>query len=233
MLDNLKKYRVILASQSPRRAELLKMMNVDFEVDYGKDGPLFLSNDESYPHDMPAGEVPVYLAKKKNYLWRLKVFGDPRGEKFLHGVMCGTPFHLQYITTRAEQARTIVISADTIVYLPEQNEILEKPKDEAQAVEMLRKLSGKEHLVISGVCVTTSMDTFTFSDTTRVTFRKLDEEEIRYYVQKYRPLDKAGAYGIQEWIGVTAIQSIEGSFYNVMGLPTGKLYEVLKKLPDA
>ena len=189
MLDNLKKYDVVLGSNSPRRRELLNDMGVTFRVEAIK------GIDESYPANLPVEEIPVFLA-------RIKAEGHPLRENEL------------------------LITADTVVVLDE--EVLGKPVGEADAHHMLRALSGRAHRVISGVCVTTASRIESFADTSIVHFAELTDDEIDYYIKHYRPLDKAGAYGIQEWIGNIGISGISGDFYNVMGLPTRKLYQLLK-----
>ena len=189
MLDNLKKYDVVLGSNSPRRRELLNDMGVEFRVEAIK------GIDETYPANMRVEEIPVYLA-------RIKAEGHPL------------------------QENELLITADTVVVLDEM--VLGKPEGEADAHRMLRSLSGRAHRVISGVCVTTQDRSEAFADTSVVRFAELTDDEIDYYIEHYRPLDKAGAYGIQEWIGNIGISGISGDFYNVMGLPTRKLYQVLK-----
>ena len=192
MLDNiLKKYDVVLASKSPRRKELLGMLDVPFEI-HVKDGI-----DESYPADMPALEVAEFLSRLK-------------GQAYAQDI----------------KDNQMVITADTIVILDDK--IYGKPKDENDAVDMLMQLQGRTHTVASGVCVATKEKIISFTTTTDVTFAPLSREEATWYVEKYRPLDKAGAYGIQEWIGCAAVAGINGSFYNVMGLPVHQLYNVLK-----
>ena len=189
MLYNLKKYDVVLGSNSPRRRELLNDMGVEFRVEAIK------GIDETYPANMRVEEIPVYLA-------RIKAEGHPL------------------------QENELLITADTVVVLDEM--VLGKPEGEADAHRMLRSLSGRAHRVISGVCVTTQDRSEAFADTSVVRFAELTDDEIDYYIEHYRPLDKAGAYGIQEWIGNIGISGISGDFYNVMGLPTRKLYQVLK-----
>ena len=189
MLENLKKYDVVLGSNSPRRRELLNDMGVTFRVEAIK------GIDETYPANLPVEEIPVYLS-------RIKAQGHPLKD------------------------HELLITADTVVVLDET--VLGKPEGEADAHRMLRALSGRAHRVISGVCVTTKDRSESFADTSIVHFAELSDEEIDYYIQHYRPLDKAGAYGIQEWIGNIGISGINGDFYNVMGLPTRKLYQVLK-----
>ena len=189
MLENLKKYDLVLGSNSPRLRELLNDMGVTFRVDVIK------GIDETYPANLPVEEIPVYLS-------RIKAQGHPLKDNEL------------------------LITADTVVVLDET--VLGKPEGEADAHRMLRALSGRAHRVISGVCVTTKDRSESFADTSIVHFAELTDEEIDYYIQHYRPLDKAGAYGIQEWIGNIGISGINGDFYNVMGLPTRKLYQLLK-----
>ena len=191
MLDNIRKYNVVLASKSPRRKELLGMLDVPFEIRV-KDGI-----DESYPADMPAVEVAEYLSRLKG-----KAYAEDIREN------------------------EMVITADTIVILD--GKIYGKPKNEDDAIYMLMQLQGRTHIVASGVCVATKEKIVSFTTTTEVTFAPLSREEATWYVGKYRPLDKAGAYGIQEWIGCAAVARIDGSFYNVMGLPVHQLYNVLK-----
>lgn len=188
--NRLKDKEIILGSSSPRRALLLKEMDLNFYVESS------FSGNESYPQELPAEEVPVYLAKAKSQNY-LKKLADNQ----------------------------ILITADTVVVL--NNEIIGKPKDKADAFEMLSALSGKTHKVITGVCIRNSSHSITFSDTSFVEFYPLSENDINYYIETYKPLDKAGAYGIQEWIGAVGVKKIEGSYYNIMGLPTEKLYHKL------
>ena len=191
VLNCLKKYMVVLGSNSPRRRELLAGLDINFEVQ------TIAGIDESYPETLEAKEIPVYLAKK---------------------------IAEAYLSTMPEDE--LLITADTIVWTFDQ--ILGKPKDREEAIEMLRKLSGQVHEVITGVCLTTKEKMVSFAATSSVHFAELEEEEIIYYVDNYRPFDKAGSYGIQEWIGYVAVESINGSFYNVMGLPVRLLYQQLK-----
>ena len=193
MLNNLKKYKVILASGSPRRRELLSGLGIDYTIKVLPDV------NEAYPETLKGEDIPLYIAREK-------------AEAYLKGI----------------ESDELMITADTIVWLD--NEVLGKPTDEQQAKVMLRMLSGKTHHVITGVCLTTSEFQKSFTTTTEVTFAKLSEEEIDYYVEKYRPLDKAGAYGIQEWIGFVGVEAINGSYFNVMGLPIQRLYKELSKL---
>lgn len=192
-LDNLSGYEVILASGSPRRRELLEMLDVNFRVDTSH--PV----DEIVPDGTPAEEVPVYLSRLKASAYPLAP-----GEK------------------------KVVITADTVVILD--GKVLGKPVDEADACRMITLMQGREQKVVTGVTVRTPDLCQTFSAESVVDFAPLAAEEIAYYVAKYKPFDKAGAYGIQEWIGAAGIKGISGSFYNVMGLPVQRLYSVLKTL---
>ncbi len=184
---------MVLASNSPRRRELLKGLDVDFEV------RIIDGIDESYPDNLPTQEIAEYIAVKKANA---------------------------YVATMA--ADELIITADTIVVLG--NSVLGKPHDSDDACRMLRMLSGNTHQVITGVCLTTTDKRHHFSVTTDVTFKSFCDEEIEYYVGKYLPLDKAGAYGIQEWIGYTGVTGLSGSYFNVMGLPVQRIYEALKKI---
>lgn len=191
MLENLKKYKILLASKSPRRKELLADLGIDFEI-------VSLNDiDETFPYDMCAENVAEYISKKK-----ADAFSS--------------------IIKDCE----LVITADTIVVC--ENQVLGKPIDYANAIEMLKKLSGKIHNVITGVTISTKAKIRSFSVSTDVEFAPITDEEIDYYIRNYKPFDKAGAYGIQEWIGYIAVKGIKGSFYNVMGLPVQRLYEELK-----
>ena len=191
MLSNLKQYRVILASKSPRRQELLRGMGVDFEI-LPKETP------ENYPSDLPLDEVPQYLSLQKSLAFK------------------DNELPVDYL----------LITSDTVVIC--EGEILGKPKDWEDASRMLQLLSGKTHHVVTGVTVRSAKKTESFAVHSNVTFAQLDAEEIDYYIEHCKPFDKAGAYGIQEWIGYVGISGLEGSFYNVMGLPTRKLYQCLK-----
>ncbi len=188
-----KDYKIVLASGSPRRKELLAGLGYDFEV------RLLNSIDESYPEGLSGEEIAQHIASKKAEAYR---------------------------PTMAENE--LIITADTIVYLD--GEVLGKPKDETEARRMLRMLSGKTHQVITGVILLTAQQTRTFASVSDVTFAHLSDEEINYYVSHYHPTDKAGAYGIQEWIGFIGVERIEGSYFNVMGLPVQKLYSEMKKI---
>ena len=186
------KYKLILASNSPRRKELLAGLGVPFEVRVLQD------IDEHYPENLPVNEVARYIAKEKADAYRRIVAADE-----------------------------LIITADTVVIVGD--EILGKPMDEADAVRMLRLLSGRTHQVTTGVCLLTAEKERCFDVTTDVTFKTLTDEEIHYYVNRYRPFDKAGAYGIQEWIGYIGVTGLNGSYYNVMGLPVQRIYQELTK----
>ena len=193
MLDNLKKFNIVLASNSPRRKELMSGLGVDYVVKTLPDV------DESYPDTLQGEEIPAYISREKAEAYQSMIEPDE-----------------------------LLITADTIVWM--NGEVLGKPKDREDAIRMLRKLSGASHQVITGVCLTTKGWQNSFTVTTDVTFAVLSEEENVYYVDKYSPMDKAGAYGVQEWIGFIGVESISGSYYNVMGLPVQKLYRELIKL---
>ena len=193
MLDNLKKFNIVLASNSPRRKELMSGLGVDYVVKTLPDV------DESYPDTLQGEEIPAYISREKAEAYQSMIEPDE-----------------------------LLITADTIVWM--NGEVLGTPKDREDAIRMLRKLSGASHQVITGVCLTTKGWQNSFTVTTDVTFAVLSEEEIVYYVDKYSPMDKAGAYGVQEWIGFIGVESISGSYYNVMGLPVQKLYRELIKL---
>ena len=185
-------YKIILASNSPRRKELLAGLDVQFEVRVLK------GIDESYPDTVPTAEIAEYIAQKKAAAYRETIAADE-----------------------------LVITADTIVVLGD--EVLGKPKDAADARRMLRELSGRTHQVITGVVLTTKERQEHFSVVSDVTFKTLEDSEIDYYVETYKPMDKAGAYGIQEWIGYVGVTRLEGSYFNVMGLPVQRIYEALKR----
>ena len=202
----MKDYKIILASNSPRRKELLAGLDMPFEVKVLK------GIDESYPSTLSPYETAQYIAAKKADAYR--------------GLLADG---------------ILILTADTVVIAPtedEQNDkegrgiILGKPKDAEDAKRMLRMLSGKTHHVVTGVCLTTVKEQHQFSVTTEVTFKSLSEEEIEYYVSKYKPFDKAGAYGIQEWIGYIGCTGRKGSYYNVMGLPVQRIYEELSQMSE-
>nr|WP_262907082.1 Maf-like protein [Bacteroides intestinalis] len=192
-MDNLKKYKVILASNSPRRKELLAGLGVDYEVRTLPDV------DESYPETLQGADIPLYIAKEK---------ADA------------------YVAMM--QPGELMITADTIVWLD--GKVLGKPQDKEDALQMLRTMSGRTHEVFTGVCITTTDWQRSFTAQTEVRFATLSEEEIAYYVDNFQPMDKAGAYGVQEWIGFIGVENISGSYYNIMGLPVQKLYRELLKV---
>ena len=193
MLDNIKDYKIILASASPRRRELLAGLDLDFLVKSLPDV------DESFPETLAGGEIPLYISKKK---------ADA------------------YLPSMADDE--LVITADTIVWLD--GKALGKPVDEADARRMLHNMSGKTHAVFTGVTITTKNEQRSFVAQSNVRFAVLNDDEVDYYIQKYKPMDKAGAYGAQEWIGYIGMENIEGSYFNVMGLPVQRLYSELKKI---
>ena len=193
MLENLNKYKIILASNSPRRKELLSGLGVNYEVKTLPDV------DESYPDGLSGEEIAKHIARGKAEAYRSLI-----------------------------QADELVITADTIVWLD--GTVMGKPKDEEEAKDMLMRLSGKTHQVITGVCLTTATTQKTFATVTDVTFATLTDEEVDYYVTRYQPMDKAGSYGVQEWIGFVGVENLSGSYFNVMGLPIQRLYTELKKL---
>lgn len=191
-MDFLSNYRVILASNSPRRKELLSGLDINYEIKTLPD------IDESFPADLQGEDIAVYIAKEKAaaYLSQL-------------------------------EEKTLLITADTIVLLD--GKVYGKPADESEAKQMLSDLSGKTHIVATGVCITTREKQHAFGVSSEVRFAQLEKGEIEYYVDKYKPLDKAGAYGVQEWIGYIAVEYISGSYFNIMGLPIQRLYQELKK----
>lgn len=194
MLDNLNKYKIILASASPRRRELLAGLDIPFEV-----RPL-PGVDESFPSSLQGGDIPLYISKKKAEAYRSQMAADE-----------------------------LVITADTIVWLD--GKPLGKPADAADARRMLKFMSGKSHSVFTGVTIITKDVMRSFVACSQVIFAQLTTEEIDYYIEKYRPMDKAGSYGVQEWIGYIGISGIDGSYFNVMGLPVQRLYNELKQIP--
>lgn len=197
--------RLILASNSPRRRELIGGLDIPYEVHVIK------GIDESYPASLPAVDVAGYIAKKKAMPYK-RWFEDIRNVP--EGVMVGSD--------------TIVVTADTVVVVDDV--ILGKPSSREDAANMLRTLSGKTHQVYTGVCLLSPAEERGFSVRTDVTFRNLSEEEITYYIDKYQPFDKAGAYGIQEWIGYIGVTKLEGSYFNVMGLPVQRINDELKMM---
>ena len=191
MLSNLNNYNIILASQSPRRNELLQGLNIPFNVEV-------IDVEESYPSQLVGVDIPMYLAEKK---------ADAYIEKM--------------------QENTLLITADTIVW--HEGSVFGKPTDKEDATRMLKSLSGKTHQVITGVCISTLFKRKTFHVISEVRFTRLNPDEIEYYIQNFKPYDKAGAYGVQEWIVYIGVEYIEGSYFNVMGLPVQRLYTELKR----
>lgn len=192
-LKNIEQYKVILASNSPRRKQLLEQLGVNFVTRVLKD------IDENYPEDLLAEDVAEYISRKKSAV---------------------------YCEQMVENE--LIITADTVVVCG--NEILGKPKNSIEASNMLHKLSGRTHKVVTGVTIATKEFSKSFSSITEVTFAELSDNEIDYYVEVYKPFDKAGAYGIQEWIGCVGVSGMNGSYYNVMGLPIFRLYQELKNI---
>lgn len=191
MLDNLKKYHIVLVSASPRRRELLKNLGLNFKV------RTLFGLDESYPESLRGEDIPRYISRKKAEAYRRSMAPDE-----------------------------LLIAADTVVLLD--GEVLGKPADANAARAMLHSLSGRIHQVTTGVTLMTADRMETFAATSHVKFAELSDEEIDYYVDNYLPFDKAGAYGIQEWIGMVAVEELRGSYFNVMGLPVQRLYTALK-----
>ena len=190
MFENLEKYHIILASNSPRRRELLGGLGISFEVKVLPD------IEENYPEGLSVAQIAEYIAKEKADAYR-----------------------------KMMAPNDLIITADTIVVADD--EVMGKPVDADDAQRMLRKLSGKAHQVITGVCLMITDRQRVFSVTTDVTFKQLTDEEIDYYIKTYRPFDKAGAYGIQEWIGYVGVTGLNGSYFNVMGLPVQRIYQEL------
>lgn len=191
MLENLNKYEIVLASNSPRRKELLQRMGVNFKV------RTLFGIDESYPDSLRGEDIVCYISRNKAKVYQSSMAPNE-----------------------------LLITADTIVYVD--GEVMGKPKNAEQAKEMLHKLSGKTHQVITGVTIVTAKRTENFGVTSQVKFTNITDEEINFYVDNYLPFDKAGAYGIQEWIGIVAVEEIKGSYFNVVGLPVQRLYQKLK-----
>lgn len=191
MLENLKKYDILLASNSPRRRELLSGLDISYKVTALPD------IDESYPSSLTGADIPLYISKIKSKAYRPMMNDD-----------------------------TLLITADTIVWL--EGKVYGKPHSAKDARLMLKTLSGKTHEVITGVTICTKNKEVSFTVTSQVSFGTLEDEEINYYIDRYKPFDKAGAYGIQEWIGYIGVTGISGSYYNVMGLPVQRLYRELK-----
>jgi len=194
LLQNLDNYKIILASQSPRRQELLQGLHLQFEVKT-------IDSDEDFPLQLVGVDIPVYIAEKKANAYKNQM-----------------------------EENTLLITADTIVW--HEGKVLGKPVDEIDAKRMLQMLSGKTHQVITGVCISTLKRRKTFHVISEVRFAKLTESEIDYYLKNFNPYDKAGSYGVQEWIGYIGVEHINGSYFNVMGLPVQRLYHELKRWKD-
>jgi len=190
--------KIILASQSPRRKQLLEWAEVPFEI-------VVQPTAESFPADLPINDVAVYIAKEK---------------------LAAVKKYLAY--TDASKLMQPILAADTVVVL--YNDIIGKPVDKADAINILTRLSGNVHTVITGVVIESNGREVAFSENTEVIFHELTPQQIDFYVDKYKPYDKAGAYAIQEWIGVVGIKSIKGDFYNVMGLPVSRVVQELARL---
>ena len=192
MFENLEGYRLVLASNSPRRRELLQQLGLPFTV------RTLPGIDESYPGSLQGGDIPMYISRKKAEAYRPFLAADE-----------------------------VLLTADTVVWLD--GEVYGKPANGEEACRMLRRLSGRTHQVYTGVCLTSLEKQLCFCDESQVTFAPLSDEEIRWYVDHDKPLDKAGAYGIQEWIGLVGVEKLEGSYFNVMGLPVQQLYVHLRQ----
>ncbi len=192
LLELIKGYKIILASGSPRRQELIKSLGIPFSIFTDIDV------DEDFPAHLEGEAIPGYLARKKSDAYKESL-----------------------------KEKEILITADTIVF--QDGEVLLKPADRNDAIAILRKISDNRHTVFTGVCVRSQDQVSTFVASTEVKFGELRDEEIKYYVDKYKPYDKAGAYGIQEWIGFVGVEEIHGSYFNVMGLPIHLLYRELEK----
>lgn len=188
-----KDYHIVLASNSPRRKELLRGLDIDFEVKVLPD------ISENYPVSLSALDVALYISNEKADAYEKLIMGNE-----------------------------LVITADTVVVVGK--DVLGKPKSATDAKRMLQEISGRTHQVVTGVCLSTTNFRRSFKVVTNVTFKKLKESEIDYYINNYKPYDKAGAYGIQEWIGYVGVTSLEGSYFNVMGLPIQRIWEELNRL---
>jgi septum formation protein len=190
IVSKLNDFKIILASRSPRRQQLLRELGINFEV-------VIREYNETYPEGLKGAEIATHIAHEKAALFKNEISDNE-----------------------------IIIAADTIVWC--NNTVLGKPKSRADAARILREISGNTHEVITGVSIRSHSKEVTFSESTKVTFEVMSEEEIYYYIDNYKPYDKAGAYGIQEWIGIIACSYIEGSYFNVVGLPVQKLYKELQ-----
>lgn len=183
-------YKIVLASKSPRRQQLLEQLNLPFTV-RTKD------TDEAFSAELKAQEIPIYLSEKKAAAFANELANDE-----------------------------LLITADTVVWID--NKVLNKPADEAEALQMLQLLNGNMHQVFTGVCLKTNQKQISFYDETKVWFSKLSDDELKFYINNYKPFDKAGSYGAQDWIGLVGINKLSGSYFNVMGLPVHLLYQNLK-----
>lgn len=190
ILENLKDKKILLASKSPRRQELLKALGISFEI-------VVVNCDETYPNHLKNEKITDFISETK-----AKAYSELKKNE-------------------------ILITADTLVVLDDQ--ILGKPKNEAHAFEMIKSLSQNTHQVYTSVSIKSIDQLITISDKTEVSFDFISDDEINYYIENYKPMDKAGAYGIQEWLGFAKVSKINGCYYNVMGLPLNKLYHTLKK----
>lgn len=190
---NLKQYKIVLCSNSPRRKELLKGLGLNFQT------RIIDGIDESYDKSLPGEDIAKMISEKKAESYKATMSSDE-----------------------------LIITADTIVYVD--GEVLGKPQNKIDAARMLKMISGKCHDVITGVCLLTSNKRISFSVKTKVSFAQITDDEISFYIENYKPYDKAGAYGIQEWIGYIGVDSIQGSYFNVMGLPVQRLYSELKNI---
>ena len=193
ILPNLKQYKIVLCSNSPRRKELLKGLGLNFQT------RIIDGIDESYDKSLPGEDIAKMISEKKAESYKATMSSDE-----------------------------LIITADTIVYVD--GEVLGKPQNKIDAARMLKMISGKCHDVITGVCLLTSNKRISFSVKTKVSFAQITDDEISFYIENYKPYDKAGAYGIQEWIGYIGVESIQGSYFNVMGLPVQRLYSELKNI---
>lgn len=193
ILPNLKQYKIVLCSNSPRRKELLKGLGLNFQT------RIIDGIDESYDKSLPGEDIAKMISEKKAESYKTTMYSDE-----------------------------LIITADTIVYVD--GEVLGKPQNKIDAARMLKMISGKCHDVITGVCLLTSNKRISFSVKTKVSFAQITDDEISFYIENYKPYDKAGAYGIQEWIGYIGVDSIQGSYFNVMGLPVQRLYSELKNI---
>ena len=191
LADELNRFRIILASRSPRRQQLLREMGLKFDI-------VIREFDETYPEGLSGEEIARYIAERKAASFKNEI-----------------------------KENEIIITADTIVWC--NNKVLGKPADIEEAISILNEINDNTHEVITAVSIISKRLGVIFSESTKVTFEKMSDEEIRYYAETFKPFDKAGAYGIQEWIGITACSYIEGSYFNVVGLPVQRLYMELKE----